>query len=768
MRSIVATAAVLSSFAMTALGAPQADLADYFGFDDLEIVKVGRGAGPMITGDMDGDGRDDLLVVNNFTSRIEIHYQKPNASPDDPVTATPRINEFPEHWRFRRQQISVIHRVAAVIPYDFDGDDLMDIVYAGYPPEVVFMRQTAPGTFKVTRKHRVKNLGASRSAFRIADVVGDDKDELLTIAGGEIHVYPMDEDRLDQPTTLVAGANMIAFDIADYNGDTFLDVAGIIPDDPSPVRLWLGGREGFSSRDFKTLSAELRFEMPPLREFISLTPPGETNTQMAVIEKSSKRIVTKALRRETIEQDNALEASLRVFSFTDGDNRKRAHRVVDVDGDGMLDLLATDTKGNALVMYRQVPARGLVERHEHPSLSDLDFVVVGNVDLDAAAEVFVLSEKEGVVGRSDVDGKTIPFPSPMNVSEGFTPVSMELVTLESGPNLAVVAKDGRDYVLDLLDMEGGRHTIELGALSRAPETILDLDADQDGRTDLLLFTPDKPMTMLHATADGFDLHESKDMGQFGLVKAAAADNIETFDIDGNGRNELLIAEKNFVRAVRYEEAPPAGVSPGWQVVRQINTKDSTSKLVALAVLGGRIYAADSENDRLVVFTSSTGTVDGWAETETVGVTGFELNAIHAGAFSGDGADNILAVGDAGFAVIRLAGERYVLEDTNVWRTDDERRLQHELEAGDINGDGFIDMVSLDAGEQTCEIFTFTETGQMLFTTGFKVYESRLFTGGEAREYQPSQTIIADLTGDGALDLLLLAHDRVLLYPQTAE
>ena len=31
-----------------------------------------------------------------------------------------------------------------------------------------------------------------------------------------------------------------------------------------------------------------------------------------------------------------------------------------------------------------------------------------------------------------------------------------------------------------------------------------LDADQNGRTDLLLFTKDKPMTMLYASDDGFE------------------------------------------------------------------------------------------------------------------------------------------------------------------------------------------------------------------------------------------------------------------------
>ncbi|MCH7799826.1 MAG: hypothetical protein IID28_15500 [Planctomycetes bacterium] len=77
--------------------------------------------------------------------------------------------------------------------------------------------------------------------------------------------------------------------------------------------------------------------------------------------------------------------------------------------------------------------------------------------------------------------------------------------------------------------------------------------------------------------------------------------------------------------------------------------------------------------------------------------------------------------------------------------------------------------SLDAGEQMCEIFTMTETGRLLYVTGFQVFESKLFSGGDAREYEPSQAIIADVTGDGAADLRLLAHDRVLIYPQmTAE
>jgi hypothetical protein len=83
----------------------------------------------------------------------------------------------------------------------------------------------------------------------------------------------------------------------------------------------------------------------------------------------------------------------------------------------------------------------------------------------------------------------------------------------------------------------------------------------------------------------------------------------------------------------------------------------------------------------------------------------------------------------------------------------------------VNADGYIDMVSLDAGEQMFEIFTFTTWGKMLYAMGFKIFESRIFSGGEPREWQPSQVIISDLTNDGMNDVLLLSHDRLILYTQ---
>ena len=87
-------------------------------------------------------------------------------------------------------------------------------------------------------------------------------------------------------------------------------------------------------------------------------------------------------------------------------------------------------------------------------------------------------------------------------------------------------------------------------------------------------------------------------------------------------------------------------------------------------------------------------------------------------------------------------------------------------AGEVNGDGFVDLLVLDAGEQSLGVLSFSEAGRLLPITRFKVFESRLFQGGEPREFEPSIVLVGDLTGDGADDVILLCHDRVLLYPQS--
>jgi hypothetical protein len=261
--------------------------------------------------------------------------------------------------------------------------------------------------------------------------------------------------------------------------------------------------------------------------------------------------------------------------------------------------------------------------------------------------------------------------------------------------------------------------------------------------------------------------ESKDMGQFGLVQAANGRNTSSFDLLGDGKSELLVADRNYVRALTYNAAPTAGTSPGWQVVTQINAEASDAKLTCIAIMGDKIVAGDKENGRLIVFSKNTDK-DGknqWKQSEAIEVPGFKFNQIFAGRLGGDDNDVILVIGDSSFAVVRLKGERWRLEEVATWKSDEPRRVEHEFVMGDLNGDGFLDVTALDAADQMAEILTFSQSGKLRYGTAFEVFETKMFAGGEPKEFEPNMGLVTDITGDGKDDLVLMAHDRVLIYPQ---
>ena len=741
-------------------------LAEYFGFDGLDILPLGGKAGPALIADFDGDNLLDLVVVNNRSSRIELFRQKPGASPDDPVVPPSRVNEFPDHWRFERSWVPVGHEIGAIVAGDFDRDGVLELAYAGQPGSIVFLEQPEPGRFEVVRREPVRGLSSSPQGFAIADLVGDEGLEAIGIVGGRLQVWPiLDGYRLGQPTVLSAGTgNLTGFLIEDVDGDGHRDIAGLIPEDGAPLRVWLATVDPRSGE--RSFGPQLRFEMPALRQLGAVRLPADPATRLAVLERASKRLALYELAPDSIEEGTG-RPSLRYFGFDDPTARKRFIATADVDGDGLRDLLASNVEANSVVVYRQIPGRGFEQAASFPAYADLEGLAARDLDGDGRAEVLLQSEKEGVAGIARWSGSSLSFPQALPLSPGHVPVAVAAVELDGGSMAAIVARENRAYVLDLVPTSGGEPTsVPLGDLPRAPGSILALDANGSGRTDLLLLTPDRPMIMLEAQAPGSEqpwkVLTSNDMGQFGLAQAASADNTAVYDFDGDGLDELLVADRNFIRGLRYDPSPAAGTTPGWQIVGQLNADRADSKLVSLAVFPDRVVAADRANNRLVVFGR---TENGWQQEPSIDLEGFRVRSIEAGSFSGDDGEDILVAADDGFAIVRLSGGSPVLREVGSWRPEDPRSLHHDLASGDVNGDGFTDLAVADAGRQALDLLTFAEDGSLAYATGFPVFQTKIFSAGEVREFEPHQMLVGDVTGDGLADLVLLCHDRVLVYTQ---
>ena len=717
------------------------DLAGYFGFEDPRVLVVDDNTGPAHAIDMNDDGLTDLVVVNNRKSRLEIHVQRREARSFAERERGFGANELPPSEWYDRTDVPLAHRVNAFQVHDVDGDGMLDIVYAGQPSEIVTMRQTEPMTFDVSNRRRARGLGTGSGALRIADVQGDSAPELIAIVDGRLEVFDLGEaGPVGEPKVLGSGGQIVAFFVEDYNGDGLTEMLGVVPQADAPLRLWL--QEPVSETDLGEpvglIGAELRFEMPNLIEVETVRMPGSDKASIGVIEAQTRRVVLYELSTESVEDLSEAgaaaerEALPEVFAFRGGANRERSVVSEDIDGDGMLDLLSTDNSANSIVLYRQTEGVGIGQK---------------------------------TVGVSTYDRATgrLGFPQPISIATaGATPVAMNTLTVNSGPALAVVVRDRRDHTVEIHRPDAEPVIVPLEGVNRPPQSILAADFDRDGSTDIALFTPNEPMIMV----TGIDTDEptvltDREMPQFGLVQAAGPENTALLDANGDGSMELLIADQNFVRAARFD------AESGWRVVDQITMPDASSRLSALTTLDveGRttIVASDTAADLLILM--SRDNAGAWRIADKLRIPGLRTTGLRSGSFTGDGAPNVLALTEDSFAIVRLAGERITLDEFAVFRSDNEDRYEHDLTFGDLNSDGYMDMVVLDANEQMCQVFTFSASGKMYFANEFKVFETRLFQQGAGRTFEPSLAIIADLTGDDHSDLVLQVHDRYLIYPQ---
>ena len=60
---------------------------------------------------------------------------------------------------------------------------------------------------------------------------------------------------------------------------------------------------------------------------------------------------------------------------------------------------------------------------------------------------------------------------------------------------------------------------------------------------------------------------------------------------------------------------------------------------------------------------------------------------------------------------------------------------------------------------------FDGRGKLVPMNRWQVFEERSFRGRRGDQLEPREALIADVTGDGKNDLVLIVHDRILVYPQ---
>ena len=179
--------------------------------------------------------------------------------------------------------------------------------------------------------------------------------------------------------------------------------------------------------------------------------------------------------------------------------------------------------------------------------------------------------------------------------------------------------------------------------------------------------------------------------------------------------------------------------------------------------GDEIVLVDTGVRKLRVLRKQEGVYRPWKEVE---LGGLQFTSSIVADLNGDKLEDLLLVGAQHFSVLYTGRSDSELKEIASFESDRDDSYPADVIAGDINGDGHVDLSVIDTSIDGVEILNFDSTKGIREATHFRVFEEkRLVSSDKDRGTEPREGIVADVTSDGRFDLILLCHDRLILYPQ---
>lgn len=770
------------------------DLSEFFGFGEMEIIKLDWRIAVLTISDLNGDGRNDIAVVNNSKSRIELLIQKEKISVDETyVTVEPEDEDVNAIFdslatRFKNESVSVSQRIYSFDCGDLNSDGMVDLAFYGDPKGLYVIlqkksetadKQTKSLSWRTRKKIEISDALLNSNALVCSDLNNDGRQDLVLATNDGVYFIEQTEDgSLAEAVKYPSTERIIGVDVGDLNGDSINDLILITTDSEKPLQV----RFGFPSG-----------QLGPLRQFFIEKPwvfrlcniDGKNGDEILTIDAKSGRLLCYRFGA-----DNQQESDWPILFYplaAGESDTKRDLVTADFDGDGLVDVVISDPGAAELIFYNQKKGYGLGEPVRFPAFADITNLSPANIDRDKKTELGVLSVKEKIVGIVSYEDNRLSFPKPLDLTG--EPLAMALADVDRDGNVDCVyiskLSNEKRYLKILFNI--GKKTdvkttaaetnefedaLELEKLTSNPDGIKLVDVDQDGLDDVLIFVKYQSPILVRQVkkAEEFEVIDSP-TAQSSLIKEAAVSSIAVSDIDGKRGEELLIAQSNFARSLVFAD------SEKWSVVDQYNAKSTENKISAVAAFDiddkgsssqPSIFLLDSQKGKLQMLTAGEDKtyrfekeidVGRWESTD-------HLKILYA-PLTGKKDKSIILFDSKKFALITPeASKAERPEQSFSYETKIKDGVYGNLAAGDINSDEVADIIMVEYKNKHIEILTIDAEGKPVVGMRFKIFEEKNYSEQTTKTtVEPRWMEVADVTGDGKKDLVTIIHDRVIIYPQ---
>ena len=284
-----------------------------------------------------------------------------------------------------------------------------------------------------------------------------------------------------------------------------------------------------------------------------------------------------------------------------------------------------------------------------------------------------------------------------------------------------------------------------------------VDANRDGQADILVFNAFGPPVLLLGRPGEPPAPAG---GSLGPLIGASPAGVGVADLGGPA---LLVAQSTYARDVLLDK------DGRWEVKDQFNADRASAQVLGAAALdtdgdGVKEVVLLDRTSKSLLFLARKEGVYRPAGSLVVGPIN-DFQGLHVADLDGDGRDDLLIAATDKFGVVLTGRKGQRLKPLAGYEPSREEAKLGDLAAGDLNGDGQMDIVLTDVAEHFIEIVTFAGGSELDRALSFKIFEQKSFRGDLHGTLEPRDMGLGDVDGDGRTDLVLIVHDRVLIYRQ---
>ena len=740
-----------------------------FGFSGKEVFPIDQNIAGLHVADLDGDGLNDILLVNNLHSKISLLYNLTGKTNRADAAKSPRkleLNELPPDSRFRIDSLPTDERLSALLAVDVNSDGRPDLIYFGDAKDLIVRYNLGTNNWSEPKRWHLDDGRLDSNALITGDLNGDGLTDILMLGdSGSVYFFAQQKDHtLAEPVKIAYSGTPKAVALADIDGDGKQDLVFVDFDNPTPFRVRFQNASG-------QLGPEIYFKSAPIRSFwLDNLAGGPTNYLMDIVQATGRAEVSQFTRKAAETLSGAFKkGQMQILPLNKTDASQRGILWADVDGDGKPDLLVAEPESGQISVSLQQADGSLASPKKFPCLAGVSQIAVADWNGDGHPEIFLLSRDENSVAVTQFDKNgRLPFPTPLPLDG--KPLAITTGVLKAGGKpvlFAIVEKDG-GRVLVTRTAEGKTTSQKFSDSFKAnPSTIAVQDANQDGLADLVILIPYEKIKIMLQNKDGkFDERDVDPPGG-----ALEQPWLASADVDGDGKAELLLPQKNFLRAVVLEqEAKVAGNTNApkfiFRVKDQINGSASDSRITAAtAVANGKnsvpsLFMLDAEHKQLTLSERDAAGV--WQVVKNIDLPVTSFKSIQSIALGGAG---VAFTGQNSVAWLPLNGEVWELTKLDDYDTPIKDAYLNDMIAGDLTGSGRKQLIFMETAKNYLDLVLFDENRKLVSGNRWQVFESHTFRGSQNAIPEPRECAVADVNGDKKNDLIVLVHDRVLVYIQ---